>query len=213
MRVVHLGPWLVIGCIACDPAMLTRSDADAQLVEAAPAPSVEAERLDREVLAREVSAGEIEHARGRVTLDGAPYSGFVVEHHADGSLASRALYVDGLAEGWHEAWHPGRPGSPAQLRHRKYYEAGKREGEHLGWRANGELEFRRHYLADLSHGKQEFFQIGNRLVEEKHFEYGHEEGRQRGWNADGELVMNYTVKHGKRYGIVGRNDCVSVVDE
>jgi antitoxin component YwqK of YwqJK toxin-antitoxin module len=199
VRVVQLGSWLVIGCAACGPAMPARSDADAQLDQLEQAtPKVDAE----------VSADEIERARGRVTLDGAAYSGFVVEHHADGSLASRAGYVDGLAQGWHQAWYP-----TGQLRHRKYYEAGKREGEHLGWRANGELEFRRHYLADLSHGKQEFFQIGNRLVEEKHFEFGHEEGRQRGWKAEGELVMNYTVKHGKRYGIVGRNDCVSVVDE
>jgi antitoxin component YwqK of YwqJK toxin-antitoxin module len=189
VRVVLLGLWVLLGCVACDPAT------PRELPPGEPPP-------------HEVTADEIERARGRVTLDGAPYSGLVLEHHADGSLASRAGYVDGLAQGWHEAWY-----ANGQLRHRKYYEAGKREGEHLGWRANGELEFRRHYFADLHHGKQEFFQLGNRLVEEKHFEHGQEDGRQRGWNAQGELVMNYTVRQGKRYGIVGRNDCVTVVNE
>jgi antitoxin component YwqK of YwqJK toxin-antitoxin module len=160
-----------------------------------------------EVPAREVSANQIVRARGRVSVDNEPYSGFVVERHADGSLAARAGYIGGLAEGWHEAWYP-----DGRKRHRKYYEAGKREGEHLGWRPTGALEFRRHYLDDLSHGKQEFFQLGGRLVEEKHFDHGHEQGLQRGWNGEGELVMNYTVKNGRRYGIVGRSDCISVVD-
>jgi hypothetical protein len=169
---------MLLGCVACDPA---------PPIEATPSEVAEIETPAREPPTREVEAGEIQRARGRVTLDGAPYSGFVVEHHVDGSLASRAGYVDGRAQGWHEAWY-----ASGQLRHRKYYEAGKREGEHLGWRQSGELQFRRHYLADLSHGKQEFFQLGNRLVEETHFEHGHE---------------------GKRYGIVGRNDCVSVVNE
>lgn len=171
---------------------------------ARPGPDAEASVDRPRVPAREVESEAIERAEGKVWLDGRPYSGFVVDRH-DGRPILREGYVDGLAEGWHEAWY-----EDGQRRHRKYYEAGLREGEHRGWHRSGELRFRRQYARGLAHGEHQVFQLGERMTEDKRFVEGREQGRQRGWNGAGELVMNYTVKDGRRYGIVGRNDCVTV---
>lgn len=141
---------------------------------------------------------------GILHRDDAPFSGYVVERAGDRVL-SRTPYLEGRRHGRATAYYPG-----GERRFEKEFRAGNREGTHRGWWPSGALQFVYRYEADLFEGEQiGYYKTGAR-AELRHYRAGHEEGRQTTWDAEGGVAANYTFKDGRRYGIVGRFDCVSV---
>lgn len=145
-----------------------------------------------------VEASALSEREGVTYRAGVPFSGFSV-----GAL-SETPYVEGRAHGLSLARYPG-----GALRFRRLYRAGKREGVHEGFWPNGQLQFTYRYVEDLFEGEQRAYHANGVLAELRHYRAGHEEGLQRFFDETGRIIANYTFKDGRRYGIVGRSDCVS----
>ncbi len=141
---------------------------------------------------------------GILQHDGAPFSGYVVEK-AGSQVLARTPYLEGRRHGRARAYYP-----TGARRFEKLFVEGNREGTHHGWWANGELRFVYHYEQDLFEGEQRGYHESGAKAELRNYRAGHEEGRQTLWDAEGAVAANYTFKDGRRYGIVGRFDCVSV---
>jgi antitoxin component YwqK of YwqJK toxin-antitoxin module len=160
-------------------------------------------------LGETVSKGdpELRSKNGFVTYRGRSFSGYVVEHEG-GRLLSRSPHAQGKEHGLVEAWYP-----DGSLRYQKLYRAGHREGTHRGFWPGGKPQFIYHYERDLFEGEQIAFYKNGVRSELRHYRNGREEGQQQFYDGEGRIIANYTFKHGRRYGIVGRFDCVSMVDE
>ena len=146
----------------------------------------------------------VEQVNGVVRYGGRPFSGVVVERDGDRVL-SRARYRDGQEDGLAEGFYP-----DGRRRYEKLFSRGRHEGTHRGFWPSGAVQFIHRYEHDLLEGEQAAFFEDGAPAELRHYRGGREEGQQRWYDRKGNVVANYTFVNGRRYGIVGRFDCVSV---
>lgn len=140
---------------------------------------------------------------GVLLYAGAPLTGSVIER--SDVLFRKTPFRKGLRHGEAQAWHPS-----GRLAYRRLFRYGQREGIHKGYWPSGQLQFEYRYVNDLFEGEQVGYYKTGQRAELRHYRKGQEEGVQKTWDAEGRLTSNYTVKEGRRYGLVGRFDCVSV---
>lgn len=136
--------------------------------------------------------------------NGVPFDGYVVQRE-HGVVLRRTPYLDGREEGVDEAWYPN-----GQKRFERSYVGGHREGVHRGFWEDGRVQFVRRYRNDVFDGEQLGFHRDGSRAELLHYEAGREIGQQTIWRADGRVESNYSMLNGRRYGLVGRRDCVSI---
>jgi antitoxin component YwqK of YwqJK toxin-antitoxin module len=148
---------------------------------------------------------ELENRNGVSWYRGAPLTGTVVEREGPRTI-SHTPYVAGREHGVVEAWYP-----RGALRTQRLYRFGLREGTHRGFYENGQLQFVSSYRNDLLEGDATVYFEDGRIAELRHYLAGREDGRQRVYDRVGKLIANYVFKDGRRYGIVGRFDCISMV--
>jgi len=110
--------------------------------------------------------------RDGVLLDqGKPFTGFVLEHHDDGSLKSRSSVSNGLLEGLSQGWH-----------------------------ANGKLQVSETYVRGISHGiRTKYHESGAKLstVEVVH---GQTQGIFERWFENGRLSERVELTNGVPHG-------------
>jgi antitoxin component YwqK of YwqJK toxin-antitoxin module len=134
------------------------------------------------------------------------YNGSLIKTYSNGDTASYGGYVDGLKDGEHKAWFPGK-----QLMERRYYKREVKTGMHHGYWENGKLRFEYVFDAGEHHGPaREWYQNGQpyRVF---HYNKGYEEGSQKMWWENGVIRANYVVKQGRRYGLIGLKLCANPV--
>lgn len=146
----------------------------------------------------------LRNVQGVLIHRGKPYSGHVIKREGE-RIVARTPYVQGKQHGLVEAWYP-----DGSLRHRRLYLRGHREGTHHGYWPDGSVQFVHHYSDDLFEGEQVAYYKNGVQSELRHYRAGHEDGQQRFYDGSGRLIANYTFRKGKRYGIVGRFDCISM---
>lgn len=145
---------------------------------------------------------------GIAYVDGKPLHGLVFRCSAAGDTLMRGAYRNGKEEGEHKSWYEN-----GRLRERRYYVGGKKEGTHFGWYENGSRRFEYQYKGDLFHGAYlEWFADGQPF-RRHHFSGGHESGSQQVWYPNGKVKSNYTIRNGRRYGLLGTENCVNVSDK
>jgi antitoxin component YwqK of YwqJK toxin-antitoxin module len=138
---------------------------------------------------------------------GARFNGYIIEK-AGNKMVSKLPILDGKENGWAYGWY--NSGKP---KFKRYYVNGNREGRHTGWYENGRLSFELSFHNDKYEGMQKtFFKSGN-LWQALSYVSGYEEGRQKTWSDSGRVINNFTVKNGKLYGVIGRYDCMSVMQK
>ncbi len=148
----------------------------------------------------------LEMRDGILLRDGRPLSGFV-EERAGTHLIARIPYRNGRLHGRAVTFHP-----DGRLHTERFYRNGNKEGVHRGYWENGQIQFVYRYRRDLFEGEQVAWYKNGVRAELRHYKDGYEDGRQSTWDAEGRLSTNYVFRNGRRYGIVGRFDCVSVHD-
>ena len=136
--------------------------------------------------------------------EGTPFTGYLIEQ-ADQQLFRKTHYQRGKRHGNASAWYP-----DGRLAYEKWFRNGNREGLHKGYWPSGQLQFEYRYKNDLFEGEQVGYYKNGQRSELRHYHLGYEEGAQSAWDGEGRLTSNYTVREGKRYGIVGRFDCITV---
>jgi antitoxin component YwqK of YwqJK toxin-antitoxin module len=131
----------------------------------------------------------------------------IIEIKNDDTIANIPV-LDGKENGLAKGWFDG-----GEKRYEKFFEKGQKNGIHKLWYKNGQLAGLNFYKNDkLDSTQLSFFESGN-LWQELHYVNGQEEGKQKTWNDSGRIINNFTVKNGKLYGVIGRYDCMSVMQK
>ena len=137
-----------------------------------------------------------------------PFSGCLAEYFENGLMQESVFFLNGQRHGWSMRWH--RNGI---LEFEKFFLFGLKQKFHKKWYDNGSIKFIHRFKDDLFEGEQlDYFKNGN-IASKRNYLNGFEEGQQMAWNFNGKLLQNYHVKNKKRYGIIGRKDCISVFEE
>lgn len=142
---------------------------------------------------------------GVLMYDGKPFSGYRYTKFPNDKTATLIGYWQGKREGEAKGFYVS-----GQRRYQKFYHQGKRIKTHYGWYSTGKTRFIRQYKNGLMEGVEKMYYRDGRLAVERHFQNGKEQGSQKEWSQKGKLVSNYVVKKGRRYGVLGRKNCVSV---
>lgn len=146
---------------------------------------------------------------GRVLLNEAPFSGYLMRYYPDGAVKKKTGYIDGVKEGVSWTFHAG-----GSIMARRTYKAGEKHGTHKGYYANGARQFVYYFEHGLSVGThEEWYEDGSpaRLM---NYVQGRPFGTQKVWRPDGKLRSNYVVREdGRRYGLVGIKRCKNIDTE
>lgn len=145
------------------------------------------------------------YERGLMTLAGEPITGYVLELYPDGSVRKKSSVAGGKRNGIEEVWYEN-----GQLKERRYYLHHLKQGEHTGWWPNGNLRFRYQFDLGEYHGEVCNWYSDGAPYSVFHFVQGQEDGPQKLYREDGSLKANYTVREGRRYGLIGTKGCASL---
>ncbi|MDB5198035.1 MAG: variant repeat-containing protein [Flaviaesturariibacter sp.] len=134
-------------------------------------------------------------------------NGYILEKKGNALIAQLPV-VDGRENGIAYGWFV-----TGEKRYERRFKNGDREGIHKIWYKNGQLAAVNYYENDKLEGEQRsYFENGN-TWQSLHYSNGYEEGKQKTWNDSGRVINNFTVKNGKLYGVIGRYDCMSVMQK
>jgi antitoxin component YwqK of YwqJK toxin-antitoxin module len=133
------------------------------------------------------------------------FNGYIVEQDS-GVLVSKLPIINGKENGRAFGWFKN-----GNSKFERDYLNGNRQGVHKGWYNNGMLAFLFVFNNDKYEGQQRSFFKSGHTWQILNYVHGYEEGRQKSWNDSGRVVNNFTVKNGKLYGVIGRFDCMSVL--
>ena len=134
-------------------------------------------------------------------------NGYILEKRGN-TLVAKLPIIDGKENGTAYGWY-----ESGEKRYERNFKNGNRDGTHTIWYRNGQLAGVNQYIDDKLDGEQKtYFSSGNRWQSLK-YENGYEEGKQKTWSDSGRVVNNFTVKNGKLYGVIGRYDCMSVMQK
>jgi antitoxin component YwqK of YwqJK toxin-antitoxin module len=111
---------------------------------------------------------------------------------------------NGVAYGWFKN---------GNLRYERNFKNGNREGLQKIWYESGQLAGLSFFKDDKLEGEQTSYFESGHIWQSLHYKNGYEEGQQKTWNDSGRVINNFTVRNGKLYGIIGRYDCMSVMQK
>jgi antitoxin component YwqK of YwqJK toxin-antitoxin module len=147
------------------------------------------------------------HNQGFLLYKNKPFSGNQYLLFANGDTAKIATFLAGKAHGWTKIWY-----NKNLLTEQRYFVNGKKEGEHKAWWPDGKCRFLYHFKNDEHDGIQQDWFPNGKLAEVFNYRNGHEEGQQQMWFDDGTLKANYVIHDGRRFGLPGVKNCVSVIE-
>ena len=136
-----------------------------------------------------------------------PFSGWQYSLFPNGDTVRIVPFYEGREEGYAKSWYPNR-----LLAEQRLYKKGKKEGQHQAWWDNGQPKFEYQFSNDEHEGVQRVWAANGVLIQKFNYLKGHEEGHQQAWFDDGSLKSNYVVKNGRRFGLPGVKNCVSVME-
>lgn len=146
---------------------------------------------------------------GKVLLDTALYSGYLMDYYPNGNLKSSKGYYEGKLEGDFTSYYPS-----GQIYTLRPYHLGEKHGEHLAYYENGKLKFQYTFIEGLSEGTHHMWFKNGELKMEMNYKNGKERGLQRVWRPDGKIRSNYVVReNGRQYGMLGLKRCAKVDSE
>lgn len=130
-----------------------------------------------------------------------PFSG-VLENHSSG-VRSVVTLSEGLLEGSVEEWY-----SNGSKRTEKKFENGYENGLQKGWHKNSKLS----YTYTSANGirvdsYKEYYPNGNVQVIAS-YDNGYEY-KKKIYDADGNILVNYEIRDGRYYGLLGSSSCIS----
>ncbi len=116
-------------------------------------------------------------------------------------------YYNGKEDGEWKKYYPSK-----KIREKRYFKDGSKTGEYLVWWENGNKQLQYFFEADEYEGVcKEWSETGflNKIMT---YKKGHEDGHQQWWYDNGKIKANYVIIDGRRYGLLGTENCVNVSD-
>ncbi len=99
-----------------------------------------------------------------------------------------------------------------QIALKRLFINGSKEGDYKEWWENGKLKLHYIFKDDEYEGSNKEWNEKGVLVKEMNYEKGHEKGSQKVWYDNGKIKANYTIKNGRRYGLLGTKNCQNSTD-
>lgn len=157
-------------------------------------PSVEV-NADLEVLYRK---NGLQFASGKL------FSGYIVEKSSNGTIHSKQGFLNGKAEGVATRFYEN-----GKIQELRYFTANHKTGKHEGFYPDGSLKFEYYFENDLPVGvHKEFYENGQLFALSTFNSVGQPEGLQQQFFESGKVKANYTLKNGRRYGLMGAKGCM-----
>ncbi len=89
---------------------------------------------------------------------------------------------------------------------------GKKQGLEKAWWENNRVKFIYHFSNDVYEGNVKEWYESGQLYRDFYYHNGHEFGQQKAYKSDGRIKVNYIIKEGRKYGLTGVKNCVTVGD-
>src|SRR6185369_7580976 len=99
-----------------------------------------------------------------------------------------------------------------QVRWKRDYRRGEKNGVHVGWWENGRKMFEYRFRDDAYEGRWREWYPDGKPAKEMRYKKGRETGLQRAWRSNGTLYANYEARDGRLYGVINARLCYSVKD-
>lgn len=144
------------------------------------------------------------------TLNGTPYSGFVVSYYPDKSLKEKFGVLNGKKQNEYIRWY-----SDGHFKDVSTYHKGKLHGEKKIWSQDSTHTLVAHYNYDAGwpHGEQTKWYTTGELFKKMNLNKGKEEGMQQAFRKNGALYANYEAREGRIFGMKKAKLCYSLEDE
>ncbi len=150
----------------------------------------------------------IRHINGKCSVNDTLFSGTLYRLYpesADTVLTQQ--YINGKRHGmWRKYYKDGR------IKEQRFFKNGKKEGKLMVWWPNGRAKLIYNFRNDVYEGTNRAWNRDGLLIKEMNYEDGHEKGEQKVWYDNGKIKSNYIIKEGRRYGLLGTKNCISVTD-
>ena len=144
------------------------------------------------------------------SLNGQPYSGYIVSFHQDSTLKEKTGILNGKKQNQSRQWYP-----DGQLKQIANYHKGKLHGEKKLWSSdtNHILTTHLNYRLGKAHGEQKQWYPTGELYKKLNLNMGKEQGIQQAFRKNGELYANYEAKEGRIFGLKKASLCYGIEDE
>lgn len=150
----------------------------------------------------------IASSRGILYVSDTAFSGTLYRLYPNSTdTLSIRRFWQGKPDGIWKQFYPGH-----QLMEVRYFEQGKKEGDHIGYWENGITKFYYELQNDVYHGNNKEWMPDGQLIADQHYQFGQEEGTQQVWYPNGKIKANYVIRNGRRYGLLGTKNCINVSD-
>ena len=158
----------------------------------------------------EVSKNELtlHQTEGKWYYKGAPFNGYSMKFHTNGTTEERLGFYNGKREGIAKRWSEN-----GVLRVESYYRQNRLVGSYKSWWENGVLGSEANYVNGKMKGMSREWYPSGRLAKERHLIDGMEDGLQKAWLKNGKLYVNYEAKNGRIFGMKRANSCYQLENE
>ena len=130
--------------------------------------------------------------RGRLQYAAQPFSGYMTERYAGGSLKSRSAVSNGLLHGVSEGWHTNQ-----MLEVREHFVNGVSHGQRIRWDGQGRKVSEAQIVGGKIEGIFQRWHDNGVLAEEVEMKNGQPEGLSRAWHLSGYLKAEVVISHGQ----------------
>lgn len=152
-------------------------------------------------------AMQVKTSGGITTVNNEIFTGKLFALYPNGDTMLIESYRDGKEHGWWKQFY-----SSHQLKERRYFEDGKKQGSYLAYWENGAPKLEYNFDNGEYNGACSEWLSNGMLTKQMHYKDGYEEGLQRAWYDNGKIRSNYSVIDGRRFGLLGTKNCVNVSD-
>lgn len=144
------------------------------------------------------------------TLNGQPYSGYIVSFYEGNVLKEKLSIWKGKKQNKNILWY-----ADGHLKEEANYQEGKLHGEKRRWSSDTShiLIAQLNYSLGKVHGEQKQWYRTGELHKKMNLNMGREDGMQQAFRKNGELYANYEVRNGRTFGLRKASLCYGLEDE
>lgn len=135
---------------------------------------------------------ELRDGRFHVPGSAKPFTGWLLDHYADGSPRCQSAVVDGSLHGESTGWF-----TNGVVELQEQFQAGLAEGTRTTWHPNGQKRSEGRLHEGRQEGRYQQWDESGRLVAEAEFSDGKPHGLSLAWHADGSLKAEARMHRGE----------------
>jgi hypothetical protein len=140
-------------------------------------------------------------------MDGEKYTGDLNNKSKASRIKASVQLQDGLLHGLFTEIYP-----DGQPRTEKQFQYGYEEGLQKGWHSSGKISYNYKAKAGIRNGLYQEYYPDGKLQVESYYENG-KEIKRKVKDIEGDIIVNYEIKDGRYYGLLGSASCISVLED